>query len=326
MAKIKYFYDTESCKYIRVKTSTGDIVLNALGILSLTVSMAVGLVFLHGNYFESPKEVRLKNEIKEMTFYFEEAQKKVVSLDKNVKEMAERDDNIYRVVLGSEPIDKSIREAGVGGVDRYEDIKNKDIDHEEIIVNLNESLDKLRRKVYIESKSHDEIIELAQNKEALFAAIPAIQPIPKKNTVVLASGFGFRIHPIYKYRKMHTGIDFAAPIGTPIYATADGVIDNVEVSFTGYGKKVEINHGFGYRTRYAHMHAFVVRNGQHIKRGELIGFVGDTGLSTAPHLHYEVFINGAQVNPVHYFFNDLNAAEYAKIIELASIENQSLGM
>ncbi len=326
MAKIKYYYDTESCKYIRVKTTTGDIVLNALGILSLTISMAVGLVFLHANYFESPKELILKNEVKDMEFYYEELQKKVTNLDKILTDMSYRDDNIYRVVLGAEPIDKSVREAGVGGADRYEDIRNKDIAHEEVIVQLSEALDKLSRQIYIESKSHDEIIQLAENKEKLYAAIPAIQPVPKKATVVLASGFGIRIHPIYKVRKMHTGMDFAAPIGTPIYATADGIVDNVEVSFTGYGKKVEINHGFGYRTRYAHMHAFAVRNGQHVKRGELIGFVGDTGLSTAPHLHYEVFINGAQVNPVHYFFNDLNPAEYAKIIELASIENQALGM
>ena len=211
-------------------------------------------------------------------------------------------------------------------MDRYDDIRNKNIDHEEIIVKLNESVDKLRRKVYIESKSHDEIVEVAQNKEKLFAAIPAIQPVPKKATVILASGFGIRIHPIYKVRKAHTGIDFAAPIGTPIYAAADGVIESLDISFTGYGKKIEINHGFGYKTRYAHMHAFTVRAGQRVKRGELIGFVGDTGISTAPHLHYEVFINGTQVNPIHYFFNDLNPAEYAKIIELASIENQSLGM
>ncbi|HWA33683.1 MAG TPA: M23 family metallopeptidase [Cyclobacteriaceae bacterium] len=266
------------------------------------------------------------NEIKNLEFYYEDAIKKVNTLSGILKDMTERDDNIYRVVLGAEPIDKSIREAGVGGLDRYEDIKNKNIDHEEIIVQLNESLDKLSRQIYIESKSHDEIVELAENKEKLYAAIPAIQPVPKKATVVLASGFGIRIHPIYKVRKMHSGMDFAAPIGTPIYASADGVVDNVDVSFTGYGKKVEINHGFGYRTRYAHMHAFAVKNGQHVKRGELIGFVGDTGLSTAPHLHYEVFINGTQVNPVHYFFNDLNPAEYAKIIELASIENQALGM
>jgi murein DD-endopeptidase MepM/ murein hydrolase activator NlpD len=326
MAKIKYYYDTESCKYVRVKTTTGDIVLNALGIVSLTMAMAVGLLLLYSNYFESPKELILKNEVKEMEFYYEELQKKVSDLDHILADMSYRDDNIYRVVLGSEPIDKSVREAGVGGAERYEDIKNKDILHEETIVKLNESVDKLRRKVYIESKSHDEIVEVAQNKEKLFAAIPAIQPVPKKETVVLASGFGIRIHPIYKVRKMHTGIDFAAPIGTPIYAAADGTVDNIEISFTGYGKKVEINHGFGYRTRYAHMHGFAVRNGQHVKRGELIGYVGDTGLSTSPHLHYEVFINGTQVNPIHYFFNDLNPAEYAKIVELASIENQSLGM
>jgi murein DD-endopeptidase MepM/ murein hydrolase activator NlpD len=326
MAKIKYYYDTESCKYIRVKTSTGDIVLNALGIISLTLSMAVGLIFLYSNYFESPKDVMRMNEIKNLEFYYEDAIKKVNTLSGILKDMTERDDNIYRVVLGAEPIDKSIREAGVGGLDRYEDIKNKNIDHEEVIVQLNASLDKLSRQIYIESKSHDEIVELAENKEKLYAAIPAIQPLPKKETVVLASGFGIRIHPIYKVRKMHSGMDFAAPIGTPIYASADGVVDNIDVSFTGYGKKVEINHGFGYRTRYAHMHAFAVKHGQHVKRGELIGFVGDTGLSTAPHLHYEVFINGTQVNPVHYFFNDLNPAEYAKIIELASIENQALGM
>ncbi len=326
MARIKYYYDTESCKYVRVQTTTGDIILNIIGILSLTIALAAGLFMLQQRYFESPKELLLKNEVKEMEFYYDELQKKVIELDKILADMSYRDDNIYRTVLGSEPIDKSLREAGVGGAGRYEDIKDKDINHEEIIVKLTESVDNLRRKVYIESKSQDEVIQLADNKERLFAAIPAIQPVPKKETVILASGFGIRIHPIYKVRKMHSGIDFAAPIGTPIYAAADGVIDNVEISFTGYGKKVEIDHGFGYRTRYAHMHAFAVRNGQKVKRGELIGYVGDTGLSTAPHLHYEVFIGGTQVNPIHYFFNDLNPAEYAKIIELASIENQSLGM
>jgi murein DD-endopeptidase MepM/ murein hydrolase activator NlpD len=326
MAKIKYYYDTESCKYIRVKTSTGDIVLNALGIISLTMAMAVGILLLYSSYFETPKEVILKKEVKEMEFYYADLKAKVDDLDKIVAEMSQRDDNIYRVVLGSEPIDKSIRQAGVGGMDRYEDIKNKDLNHEETIVRLNESLDKLRRRVYIESKSHDEVLDMADSKAKLFAAIPAIQPVPKTATVVLASGYGIRIHPIYKVRKMHTGIDFAAPIGTPIYASADGIIERVEISFTGYGKKVEIDHGFGYRTRYAHMHAFAVRNGQRVKRGQLIGYVGDTGLSTAPHLHYEVFINNVQVNPIHYFFNDLEAAEYAKIIELASIENQCLGM
>jgi len=326
MARIKYYYDTETCKYERIKTSTGDIVLNTLGILSLTVAMAVGLLILYSSYFESPKELILKNEVKELEFYYENLEAEVERLHKQLSNMEYRDDNIYRVVLGAEPIDKSIREAGVGGTDRYEDIRDKNIIHEDIIVKLNESVDNLRRKIYIESKSQDDVVDLAESKEKLFAAIPAIQPVANKQLIALASGFGMRIHPIYKVKKMHTGIDFAAAIGTPIYATADGVIDKLDVSFSGYGKMLEIDHGFGYRTRYAHMHGFAVRQGQKVKRGDLIGYVGDTGLSTAPHLHYEVFVNGIHANPVHYFFNDLNPAEYEKIIELASIENQSLGM
>jgi murein DD-endopeptidase MepM/ murein hydrolase activator NlpD len=326
MARIKYYYDTETCKYERIKTSTGDIVLNTLGIISLTLAMAVGLLILYSSYFESPKELILKNEVKEMEFYYENLQVEVENLKKQLVNMEYRDDNIYRVVLGAEPIDKGIRDAGVGGLDRYEDIKKKNTIHEDIIVSLSESVDKLRRKIYIESKSQDDVVGLAESKEKLFAAIPAIQPISNKQLIALASGFGMRIHPIYKVKKMHTGIDFAAAIGTPIYATADGVIDKLNVSFSGYGKTIEIDHGFGYRTRYAHMHGFAVQQGQKVKRGDLIGYVGDTGLSTAPHLHYEVFVNGIHANPVHYFFNDLNPAEYEKIIELASIENQSLGM
>ncbi|MBX2900409.1 MAG: M23 family metallopeptidase [Cyclobacteriaceae bacterium] len=326
MARIKYYYDTETCKYERIKTSTWDLILNTLGIVCLTVAMAVGLLILYGAYFESPKELLLRNEVKELEFYYENLNAEVDKLHKQLANMEYRDDNIYRVVLGAEPIDKSIREAGVGGLDRYEDIKNKSIIHADLIVKLSESVDNLRRKLYIESKSQDEVVELTKNKEKLFAAIPAIQPVANKQLIALASGFGMRFHPIYKVKKMHTGIDFAAAIGTPIYATADGVIDKLEVSFSGYGKMIEIDHGFGYRTRYAHMHGFAVRQGQKVKRGDLIGYVGDTGLSTAPHLHYEVFVNGIVANPVHYFFNDLNPAEYEKIIELASIENQSLGM
>jgi murein DD-endopeptidase MepM/ murein hydrolase activator NlpD len=229
-------------------------------------------------------------------------------------------------VLGAEPIDKDIRNAGAGGADRYEDIREKNIDHEDLVIDLNEKVDLLRRKLYIESKSQDEVVKLAEKKEKLYASIPAIQPISNKQLLALASGFGWRTHPIYKVKKMHTGIDFAASIGTPIYATADGTVAEVSVKFSGYGKMVEVDHGFGYRTRYAHMHEFAVRSGQNVKRGDLIGYVGNTGLSTAPHLHYEVLINGSQVDPVHYFYNDLTAGEYEKVLELASIENQSLGM
>jgi hypothetical protein len=326
MARIKYYYDTETCKYERVKTKKTDIVLNGLGIFSLTIGMAVGLLILYSNYFESPKELMLKNEVSELKYYYSQLQEEVSTLDKTLADLEHRDDNIYRAVLGAEPIDKSVRDAGIGGADRYVDIKEKGLEHEDLIVDLFAKTDKLRRQIYIESKSQDEVVQIAEKKEAMFAAIPAIQPIANKQLLALASGFGIRIHPVYKVRKMHTGIDFAAPIGTPIYATADGKIDEVSVKFSGYGKMIIIDHGFGYKTRYAHMHEFAVRQGQNVKRGELIGYVGDTGLSTAPHLHYEVIMNGTLINPVHYFFNDLSPAEYEKLVELASVENQSLGM
>lgn len=326
MARIKYYYDTETCKYERVRTRKSDIVLNALGFLSLTVMMAIGLLILYDNYFESPKELILKNEVKELEFYYDKLNKDVESLNQILDNVEHRDDNIYRVVLGAEPIEKSVRDAGIGGADRYADIRKKNIAHSDLVIALHEKVDKLRRKLYIESKSQDEVVHLAEQKEKLYASIPAIQPIANKQLIALSSGFGMRIHPIYKVKKMHTGIDFAASIGTPVYATADGTVSKVDVKFSGYGKMVEIDHGFGYRTRYAHMHDFAVQKGQHVKRGDLIGYVGNTGLSTAPHLHYEVFINDQRVDPVHYFFNDLTAAEYEKILELASAENQSLGM
>lgn len=326
MARIKYYYDTETCKYERIRTKKSDIVLNALGLLSLTVIMAVGLLLLYTTYFESPKELILKNEVKELEFYYDKLNKDVELLSKVLNNIEHRDDNIYRVVLGAEPIAKSVRNAGVGGSDRYADIREKTLEHKDLVITLHEKVDKLRRKLYIESTSQDEVVNLAEKKEKLFAAIPAIQPVANKQLIALASGYGWRIHPIYKVKKLHKGIDFAASIGTPIYATADGKIAVVDVKFSGYGKVVEIDHGFGYRTRYAHMHDFAVRVGQNVKRGDLIGYVGNTGMSTAPHLHYEVLINGEQVDPVHYFFNDLTAAEYEKILELASTENQSLGM
>jgi len=326
MAKIKYYYDTETCKYERVKTKTSDIVLNALGILSLIAITATGLNIALNEYFPESQTIRLQNRLAEQRFELEKLHRDLSQIHESLTSVEKRDDNIYRVVLGAEPIDKSIREAGVGGSERYADIREKDMIDEDRILELHEKVDKLKRKLYIEMKSQDELVKLAENKEKLYAAIPAIQPVSNKQLIALASGFGLRTHPIYKVRKMHSGIDFAASIGTPIYATADGKVVTVDVKFSGYGKLVEIDHGFGYKTRYAHMHDFAVRAGQQVRRGDLIGYVGNTGLSTAPHLHYEVLINGSQVDPVHYFYNDLSPAEYEKVLELASIENQSLGM
>jgi murein DD-endopeptidase MepM/ murein hydrolase activator NlpD len=325
MAKIKYYYDTVTCKYERVKTTTSDIIFNVLGIFSLSLVLAAGMVLLYGNYFESPKELILKNEVRELEYYYENLNKKVEQLTATVNDIEYRDDNIYRSVLGAEPIDKNVRQGGVGGSDRYEEIRKKKISSQDMVIKLSEGIDKLKRKLYLETKSQDELVEMARNKEKMFASIPAIQPISNKQLISLASGYGLRIHPVYKVKRMHQGIDFSAAIGTPIYATADGLVLTVEFSFTGYGNMVEIDHGFGYKTRYAHMHGFAVRKNQKVKRGELIGYVGNTGLSTGPHLHYEVHINGFAKNPVYYFFNDLKPDEYEKILKLAEIENMSLG-
>jgi murein DD-endopeptidase MepM/ murein hydrolase activator NlpD len=326
MARIKYYYDTETCKYERIKVKSQDVIWNFLGLASLIVIVSIGIVFMFFTYFESPNEVRLQNELEEKDHYLSLLESEINQL-KEVQEALEyRDDKVYRSVLGAEPIDPSIRDAGIGGADRYRDLKSRDFNDQEVILELTRDVDKLRRKMYIQSKSYDELATLAENKAKMYAAIPAIQPVSNQELIRLASGYGYRMHPVYKVKKMHTGIDFSAPLGTPIYATADGRVETTQVRFSGYGKLIEIDHGFGFKTRYAHMQEFAVREGQHVKRGQIIGYVGNSGLSTAPHLHYEVFKNGQHINPVHYFFNDLNPEDYEKIVELASIENQSLGM
>lgn len=325
MARIKYYYDTETCKYERIKTKTSDVILNFLGFLVLSVGCGVAIYFLFNAYFESPQELMLKNDVEELSFYYEELQKDISSLAEVAAAMEYRDNQIYRIILGAEPVDPDIRNGGIGGSDRYTDIKDENFPSQELVIETKQKIDQLKKKYFIQTQSHDEIQNLIKDREALLSAIPAIQPISNKELIRLASGYGRRYHPIYKVRKMHYGIDFSAPIGTPIYATADGTIKDISVSFRGYGKEVEIDHGFGFQTRYAHLHEFAIKKGDQVKRGELIGYVGNTGLSTASHLHYEVIRNNKRVNPVHYFFNDLTPEEYEKIVELASIENQSLG-
>lgn len=325
MAKIKYYYDTVTSKYERIRTTWRDIFINSIGVLSLAFVLAIGIILFFGQFFASPREVLLQQELGELKVYYNQLDARVDRLNKVIDDIEHRDDNIYRSVLGAEPIDKNVRNGGVGGSDRYADLNLKKLSNATLIKRLHESIDKLSRKIYIESKSLDEVANLAQNKQKMFASIPAIQPVANRQLISLVSGFGMRIHPVYKVRRMHQGIDFSAQIGAPIYATADGTILKVEYSFTGYGNMVEIDHGFGYKTRYAHMHGFAVRIGQKVKRGELIGYVGNTGLSTGPHLHYEVHINNIPKNPVYYLFNDLSPEEYQKILKLASIENMSLG-
>jgi len=286
--------------------------------------MAIAGVMIFNHYFDSPKELSLKNENQELKLYYEFLEEEVLAINEMVADLQDRDDNLYRVIFESEPIPSTVRRAGFGGSERYKNIKQKGLKQEKIILSVMEKVDQLKRKLYVQSVSYDELSETALNKEEYWASIPAIQPIYNEDLNSLASGFGIRLHPILKVRKMHTGIDFSAPKGTPIYATGDGVIDLVQTEFGGYGKNIIIDHGFGFTTRYAHMNDFNVKRGQKVKRGDCIGYVGNTGSSTAPHVHYEIMKDGKHVNPVHYFFKDLDPSEYDRILELASRENQSL--
>lgn len=325
MARIKYYYDTETCRYERIKRSKWDIFLNFLGFLFISVVFAIGLLTVSNVYFDSPKEARLKKENEELRLYYDMMEKDLNLINDMLVVLQERDDNIYRVIFEADPIPSTIRQAGIGGTERYKDLLEKGLKREDLILSNLKKVHQLKKQMYIQTKSYDDIMRLASDKEKMWACIPAIQPISNKELNRMASGFGMRVHPIYKVRKMHTGCDFSAPRGTPIYATGDGTVKAVHSDYGGYGKQVEIDHGYGYVTKYAHMDKFNVKKGQQVKRGEVIGFVGNTGSSTAPHLHYEIIKDNKKVNPMNFFFQDLNADEYEKLLELASRENQSLG-
>lgn len=325
MSKIKYYYDTETCKYERVKVKKRDVVINALGFLSLAIVLAVGIIVMLSRYFESPKEMALIKENEELKLYYELMQDQLSSMDNMLGVLQEKDDHVYRTVFEAEPIPETVREAGSGGVLKYRNLLESDLNNKDLVVGTLEKIDRVKKKMYIQTKSYDELLDLATNKEAYYAAMPAIQPVSNKELRRLSSGFGRRTDPILKVKKMHYGTDFSAERGTPIYATADGTISVARKTYNGIGTYVKIDHGFGFETLYGHMSRYIVKSGQKVKRGEVIGYVGNTGKSTAPHLHYEVHINGKAVNPVHYFYQDLNADEYAEILRLSSIENQSLG-
>ena len=325
MARIKYYYDTETCKYERVRVSTWDLTLNLMGFLSVSLIIAIGIVIVYNNYFDSPKEAILKKENEELKLYYEILDKEMKDANNMLMALQDRDDNVYRVIFEADPIPTTIREAGFGGAQRYKNLLENGLQQEELILSNFQKLDKLKKQMYIQTKSYDEILELAKDKSKMLASIPAIQPIANQELTRLASGFGIRMHPILKVRKLHTGLDYSAPRGTPIYATGDGKVVTVRTNFGGYGKEVEIDHGYGFVTKYAHMESFNVKQGQKVKRGECIGYVGNTGRSTAPHLHYEIIKDGQKINPVHYFYKDINDEEFEKLLELASKENQSLG-
>jgi len=321
MAKVKYYYDTKTLSYKRIKLSKLNKIRNLFYFLIGSAFSGFIMVIIFFQFFDSPKEKILNREIKQLSTQYNIVQNKLNQVELVLDDIQHRDDNIYRIIFEADPIPKSIRKAGYGGVNRYKDLIG--YNNSDLIIYTANKIDQITKQLYIQSKSFDEIIELAKNKKDMLAAIPAIQPVSNKDLSRMASGYGYRIHPIYKTKKLHAGMDFSAKTGTPIYATGDGKIIKVKRSRRGHGNHVIINHGFGYKTLYAHMSKYTVKRGQKVNRGDIIGYVGNTGMSTAPHLHYEVHKNGKKINPVNFYYNDLTPEQYEKMLEICSQNNQS---
>lgn len=323
MAKVKFRFNSSSLQYDRIERTVWDRLLRFLAYL--TGSLLLGFIYMlvFSYFFDLPKEKQLKRENNQMKAQYEIMNSKLNQVSIVLSDLEQRDDNMYRTIFEAEPISSSVRTQGRGGVSRYRELEG--YDNSEIVIETAKALDVLTKRIYVQSKSYDELIELARNKEVMIASIPAIMPIANKDLKRTASGWGWRIHPIYKIRRFHYGMDFTAPTGTPVYTTGDGVVDKIIISRRGYGNQVIIDHGFGYKTRYAHLdvNGFNVKKGQKVKRGDVIAFVGNSGLSTAPHLHYEVHRNGKMVDPKNFYFNDLTPAEYDRMIEISMKSGQS---
>jgi murein DD-endopeptidase MepM/ murein hydrolase activator NlpD len=322
MSKVKYKFNTKSLTYEKVKVSFKERVWRFLSYLATGLVFATLTIFVSKKILPSPAEKKQNREIEALTIQYELLQKKMGVLEEVLADMEERDDNIYRTVFEAEPLPKTVRNAGYGGSDKYSEFDK--YENGELIKRTSERLDRIAKKMYIQTKSFDEVVKLAKSKEQLIHSIPAIMPINKKDlTHAVTSGFGWRTHPIYKTPEFHPGMDFTAVQGTPIYATGNGFVERADNMAQGYGNHVVINHGFGYQTLYAHMSRIRCKVGQKVKRGELIGYVGSTGLSTAPHVHYEVIKNGEKTNPINFYYNDLSPEQYQQLIENSKNVSQS---
>ncbi len=322
MAKTKYVFNPKTLAYEEVRKSGGQRIVNTFLFLMTSLAVGTGLIVLVYNFFETPRERMQRMELEQVKLEYKIMNGRLDKLQQLMDEMSDRDDNIYRVIFEAEPIPKSVRKAGYGGVDRYNHLEG--YSNSELLIQTAKKLDQLASQIYVQSKSFDEVYEMARNKEMMLSCIPAIQPVSNTDLKRLSSFYGYRIDPIYKINKFHAGVDFSAPQGTTIYAAGAGKVIKTSKSPRGYGNTITIDHGYGYQTFYAHIKDIQVKRGDIVKRGQEIGTVGNTGKSTAPHLHYEVRKNGRTVNPIYYFFNDLSPDEFAKILDQSKYSNQTL--
>jgi len=322
MAKVKYQFNTKSLKIEKVQVSMKDRVKRVLSSMAFGLVFATVILVLAYNFVSSPREKVLQNQLEGYKHQYRIMNDRLTKIQKVLDDIQDRDDNIYRVIFEAEPIPSTVRKAGYGGVNRYEQLEG--ISNSEILLSTAKRLDDISSQLVVQSKSYDEVFKLAKEKEKMIASIPAIQPVDFHDLRRIGSLFGYRTDPFYKVTKFHEGIDFTAATGTPIYATGDGVVAEADYNSGGYGNKITINHGYSYETVYAHLSKIKVKKGQKVKRGEIIGLMGNTGKSTAPHLHYEVRKAGTPLNPIYFFFNDITPAEYQAMIEMSAQPSQTL--
>lgn len=314
MRKVYYIYNPQTQTYDRIYPTVRQRVLSLLRRafidFGIVAACFIGLLMIFG----SPSEKELRKENSRLKAQYDVLNRRMDEMGAVLQDIQLRDDNLYRVIFQADPIPEAIRQAGYGGTNRYEHLM--DMADAELVVNTTQRLDVLSKQLYIQSNSFDDVVELCKNHDEMLKCIPAIQPISNKNLKQTASGYGTRIDPIYGTTRFHAGMDFSANSGTDVYATGDGTV--VKMGWeTGYGNTIIIDHGFGYRTWYAHLRDFRTKVGKRVVRGEVIGGVGSTGKSTGPHLHYEVHVKGKVVNPVNYYFMDLSAEDYDRMIQIA---------
>lgn len=322
MSKVKYYYDSDTLSYRKIERKKTTTLKYAAVFILASALFGFLFVFIATQFVQSPKERALARELQNMKLQYKLLNKKVGDAFAALENVEERDNAIYRLYFEANPIPQEQRRAGFGGVNRYK--KYEGYDNSQLIIESNKQLDILQKAIVVQSKSLDEVALLAADKEIFLAAIPAIQPVNNVDLTRMASGYGYRTDPFTKVRKFHWGMDFTAPRGTPVYATGDGVVTRADNKATGYGNHITIDHGYGYVSLYAHLYKYNIRPNQKVKRGDLIGFVGSSGRSEAPHVHYEIFKDGERINPINFYYGNLSAEEYAKLLEKAQLENQSL--
>ena len=324
MSKVKYYFDAETLSYRPIKATNINRIINFLLFVlsSFSFGLICLLILLNSDILNTPSEIAQKRTIQNYELQFDILNKKLSQLELVVANVEERDNNLYRVYFEASPIPEEQRYAGFGGVNRYRDLEG--YDNSELIINTTKRLDILTKQTVVQSRSLDEIERLAANKSELIAAIPTIQPIKNKDLTRVASGFGYRIDPFTKKRRFHYGMDFTAKRGTPVYATGNGIVKRADNRSSGYGRHIRIDHGFGYVSLYAHLTKYNVRRGQKVKRGDIIGYVGNTGRSAGPHLHYEILKDNKKINPLNFYYGNLSPKEFEALLSQSKQENQSL--